>query len=83
MKNDHHAQQVLPDFLCPAPLYLPPGNRWYLSVAVETDADRKMKHAGISRCHAPRVRSAFTHAKQRRVPPPKLQKSSCSEIGKS
>lgn len=51
----------------------PPGDRWYLSVAMERDVDREIEHAGISRCHAPRLRPGFTHAKQRRVPLPDLQ----------
>lgn len=41
---------------------------------MESDADREIKHAGIPRCHAPQVRTGFTHAKQRRVPLPNLQK---------
>lgn len=74
MKNCPHAQQVLPDFLCPPFPSPSPGDRWYLSVAMESDADREITHAGISRCHAPQVRPGFTHAKQRRVPLPNLQK---------
>ncbi len=39
-KNCHYVQQVLPDFLCPPFPSPSPGDRWYLWVAMESDADR-------------------------------------------
>lgn len=66
-----HAQQVLRDFFCSPSLYLPPGTDGICRLLWRVMQSREMKHAGISRCHAP----VFTHAKQRPVPFLNLQQT--------
>lgn len=82
METRQGAQQVLLRFLCPH--LVPPETDGISQLLWRVMQTEKIKHAGTSRCHAPQVRSGFTHAKQRRVPPPHPtppppQKSECAE----